>query len=106
MIFSFLSARYFIRSFENTCLTIESTGIHLLIFKVLDTAILAKEILFCAFLIMFSFTINVFPLYLKLWGKIALVFLTSQSDTFWYSFCQNYSLIISISFATSTLLIT
>lgn len=55
MIFSFLSARYFIRSFENTCLTIESTGIHLLIFKVLDTAILAKEILFCAFLIMFSF---------------------------------------------------
>ena len=68
MIFSFLSARYFIRSFENTCLTIESTGIHLLIFKVLDTAILAKEILFCAFLIMFSFTINVFPLYLKLWG--------------------------------------
>ena len=46
MIFSFLSARYFIRSFENTCLTIESTGIHLLIFKVLDTAILAKEILF------------------------------------------------------------
>lgn len=60
MIFSFLSARYFIRSFENTCLTIESTGIHLLIFKVLDTAILAKEILFCAFLIMFSFTINVF----------------------------------------------
>ena len=79
MIFSFLSARYFIRSFENTCLTIESTGIHLLIFKVLDTAILAKEILFCAFLIMFSFTINVFPLYLKLWGKIVLFFRVSSS---------------------------
>lgn len=90
MIFSFLSARYFIRSFENTCLTIESTGIHLLIFKVLDTAILAKEILFCAFLIMFSFTINVFPLYLKLWGKIVLFFELAKAILF--VFCQNYSL--------------